>query len=115
MTPLEQAFWLIALHFIADFHLQSDFVVRSKVPGSTPVWPWVMTAHSALHGAMVAFVLGPMFGLAEFAAHWLIDHAKTQGRLGKGHVGFVIDQFLHIALKGVWLGLSLNMSASLVF
>ncbi|MEL6285145.1 MAG: DUF3307 domain-containing protein [Pseudomonadota bacterium] len=103
MTVFEQAFWLVALHFAADYHLQSDFVATSKVPGTGAIWPWVMTAHAALHGLFVALVLGPWLGLAEFVTHWLIDLAKSRGWLGTGSNGFVIDQSLHLVLKGVWI------------
>ncbi|MEL6244695.1 MAG: DUF3307 domain-containing protein [Pseudomonadota bacterium] len=105
MDLFTKAFWLIALHFVADFHLQSDFVAKNKLPGSVAIWPWVMTAHAALHGAMVGAILGPVFGIAEFAAHWLIDHAKGRGWLGEGQGGFILDQSLHLGLKAVWLGL----------
>lgn len=107
MMLFEQAFWLITLHFVADFHLQSDFIARNKVQGSSIVWPWVLTAHSALHGAVVGYILNPFLGLAEFVAHWIIDHSKGLGWLGRNQMSFVIDQVLHIGLKLVWLGLSL--------
>ena len=100
-------FWLVALHFIVDFQLQSDFVAANKVPGNYVGWPWVLTAHAAAHGAAVAWVLNPIFGLAEFICHWGLDYAKSKGVLGHGSVGIVIDQTLHIVLKFLWLGLSL--------
>ena len=100
-------FWLVALHFIVDFQLQSDFVAANKVPGNYVGWPWVLTAHAAAHGAAVAWVLNPVFGLAEFICHWGLDYAKSKGVLGHGSVGIVIDQTLHIALKFLWLGMSL--------
>ncbi|MEL6662103.1 MAG: DUF3307 domain-containing protein [Pseudomonadota bacterium] len=100
-------FWLVALHFIADFQLQSDFIAANKIPGRYGGWPFVMTAHAACHGAAVAVILGPAFGAAEFVSHWLIDYAKSRSHFGDGRTGMVIDQALHLALKLVWLGLSL--------
>ena len=54
MTPLDQLFWLVVLHFIFDFQLQSDFIARNKSPGSGHVWPWVLSAHAAGHGTGAA-------------------------------------------------------------
>jgi len=103
---LDALFWLIVLHFIADYQLQSDFIAANKVPGSYQAWYFVMTAHAALHGAAVAYVLNPLFGLAEFISHWLIDTAKSKGYMGgSGIRALWIDQSLHIALKLLWLGL----------
>ena len=99
-------FWLFALHFIADFQLQSDFIAANKVPGRHDGWPMIMTAHSACHGAAVAVVLGPVFGAAEFVSHWLIDYAKSQNMFGSARTGMWVDQALHLALKLVWLGLA---------
>ncbi|MEM7766893.1 MAG: DUF3307 domain-containing protein [Pseudomonadota bacterium] len=99
------AFWLVASHFVADFQLQSDFVARNKTPGAAIFWPWVMTAHAALHGALVALVLNPLFGLAEFLSHWAIDYGKARGWFGAGAISFNVDQALHLVLKGVWLAL----------
>ncbi|MEM1146821.1 MAG: DUF3307 domain-containing protein [Pseudomonadota bacterium] len=100
-------FWLVTLHFIVDFQLQSDFIAANKVPGSYSGWPWVLTAHAAAHGAAVALIINPIFGLAEFAFHWALDYTKAKGGLGQGAIGIMVDQILHISLKFVWLGLSL--------
>lgn len=105
MDILEKIFWLVALHFVADFHLQSDFIAKNKRPGSSPIWHWVLTAHSLLHGVMVAFVLNPLFGLFEALTHGLIDYSKESGRLGTGNKGFIMDQSLHLGLKAIWLGI----------
>lgn len=103
---LNDLFWLVALHFIADFQLQTDFVAANKVPGHYHGWPWVMTAHAAAHGAAVAFVLDPIYGVAEFIVHWIIDYAKSKGLLGEGAKSMFVDQALHISLKVLWLALS---------
>ena len=101
----EKLFWLVALHFIGDFQLQNDFIARNKAPGRSDVWPWVLGAHSAGHAVLVALVLGPVFGAAEFVAHWVCDYAKSMGWMGGGRTAFYVDQALHIAVKLVWLGL----------
>lgn len=107
MTIYEAVFWLIALHFIADFQLQSDFISRSKVPGTSTIWPIVLSAHAAMHGVMVAIIVGPVLGLAEFVLHWVVDLGKSSGAFGRGTGGFYFDQSLHLVSKFVWLALAL--------
>lgn len=102
---LEKAFWLVALHFIGDFQMQNDFMAKHKQPGSSGTWPWVLSAHAAGHAVLVALVLGPAFGAAEFVAHWICDYSKSCGWMGTGTLGFYIDQLVHLATKLVWLGL----------
>ena len=105
---LDALFWLIVLHFVVDYQLQSDFIAANKVPGRYSAWYFVMTAHSAAHGAAVAYVLNPLLGLAEFVSHWLIDTAKSKGLMGENDLKALwIDQSLHISLKLVWLALYL--------
>ncbi|MEM0986866.1 MAG: DUF3307 domain-containing protein [Pseudomonadota bacterium] len=114
MIPLDLltlAFWLVALHFIADFHLQTDFIVREKAPSGNAIWPWVMSAHAAMHGIMVALVLSPIYGVAEWVAHWLIDYAKSTGRLRSGAWDVHLDQALHLVVKGLWLALYAGFSS----
>ena len=107
MTPLVFLFWLFVLHFIADFQLQSNYMARNKVPGTSSHWPWVLAAHSAAHGAAVGFLLSPLLGLLEWVAHGVTDTLKSRGALGGPEASFHIDQTLHLAAKGVWLGLFL--------
>lgn len=60
-------------------------------------------AHGAVHGFFVALILAPAFGVAEMAAHMMIDRAK-----GRGWISAEIDQILHVACKSIWLGLYLK-------
>ena len=120
MTPLDQLFWLVVLHFIFDFQLQSDFIARNKSPGSGHVWPWVLSAHATGHAAAVGFVLSPLFGLAEFAVHWLLDFVKARSdhpaKSEKARaMAFHLDQALHIASKLLWLGLALRFPGLLEY
>lgn len=109
---LDALFWLIVLHFIADYQLQTDFIAANKVPGRYQGWYFVMTAHAAVHGAAVAYVLSPLFGLAEFVSHWLIDTAKSKGFMGGNSLTALwIDQILHISLKLLWLGLFIGLQS----
>lgn len=108
MTLYEAIFWLISLHFVADFQLQSDFISRGKSPGSSAIWPIVLSAHAAIHGVMVAIIVGPVLGLAEFILHWLVDLGKSSGVFGRGVGGFYFDQALHLVSKFVWIGLAMS-------
>ncbi len=108
MSIFEQVFWLVSLHFIADFNLQTQFMSENKHPNSSPFWPVVLTAHSAAHGVMVALILGPIAGVLEFVSHWLTDVAKSHKIFGADPTGFYVDQLIHLSLKGVWIALAIN-------
>lgn len=98
-------------HFVADYPLQSDFIAKGKnrfrpvdpasiPPGQTPmtVWPWVLTAHAATHGAAVYLILGsPALAMAELLSHWLIDYGKCANRYG-----IHLDQAAHLVCKLLW-------------
>lgn len=99
------AFWLVVAHFVADYPLQGDTTAReknrhAKTPLQTHVpWYYWLTAHALMHGGAVALVTGSaLLGVAETAAHWLIDFGKCE-RWFSIHV----DQALHIACKMAWL------------
>lgn len=105
----EVFFWLMVGHAIADFALQSDWMVtfksrHNKVPpeySNRPdlVWVHVLTSHALLHGGAVALATGNVWlGVAETVAHWIIDFGKCENWFG-----FHTDQVLHIACKFVWL------------
>jgi hypothetical protein len=108
MSIFDQFYWLIVIHFIADFQLQTDYIAKTKKPRESETWIWSLTAHSALHSAGVTLILSPFFGLLEWIAHWLTDYLKSVGRFGNGSGAFVIDQFLHIGVKAIWLFLSIK-------
>jgi len=91
------AFYLLAAHWLADYPLQGDFLAKAKQAG--PMQFYHLVAHAGIQGAAVALVTGSLWlGLAEWAAHTIIDEAKV-----KGKTSFVVDQALHIACKAVWL------------
>lgn len=102
--------WLVVGHAVADFWAQSDALARMKnrhrdsavfaPPGQAPqtIWPYALTAHALMHGAAVALATGSVpLGIAESAAHWMIDFAKCEG-----WIGIHRDQAMHLACKVAW-------------
>lgn len=98
---------LVGWHALADYPLQGDFMARAKNPfAPVPGVPWatILASHSAIHGLGVGIITGSAWlGLAEMAAHSLIDASKC-----KGLIGFNTDQWLHVACKAVWIALIVN-------
>lgn len=99
------AFWLIAAHFVLDFPLQGNTTAKEKSHLSNTElqrevpWYYWMTAHTFMHGAAVAFILGSVFlGVLETVLHFIIDRAKCSGL-----ISIHTDQTLHLACKLVWL------------
>lgn len=108
MTSAETLWWLVVGHAVADFWAQSDALARMKnrhrasepPPGAAAqaIWPYALTAHVLMHGAAVALVTGSVWlGLAEAAAHWMIDFAKCEN-----WIGIHRDQAAHLACKVAW-------------
>lgn len=75
-------------HAVADFGLQSHQMAtyknRNNQPSLPPgqkrvaVWPYYLTAHAMIHGAMVYLITGSIiWGLCETAVHWVLDFLKT--------------------------------------
>lgn len=89
---------LLVGHTLCDYPLQGSFLAAAKnhrnpIQGINPIW--CLLCHSAIHGGMVAFVTGSMWaGGFEFLTHAIIDYAKCDGR-----IGFMADQWLHVACK----------------
>lgn len=101
---------LLALHFLCDFALQGDFMARAK-NHATPIdgvpWWLALFGHATIHAGAVGLVLPLPYVLCELWTHLALDWAKNEGLLGKGSLGFAIDQGTHVALKvlyaAVWL------------
>lgn len=112
LTPPAMLFLLVAAHALVDFSLQTEWMARAKNRRVGPpaaydprlhgpvevIWPYVLGAHALQHGLAVYLITGRLgFGLAEAAAHALIDLGKCE-RLYDVHV----DQLLHLTCKVVW-------------
>ena len=102
---------LIVGHAVADYWMQSDALAKMKnrnrdasafaPPGQVvqAVWPYALTAHALMHGAVVWTITGSMWlGLAETVAHWLIDFGKCEN-----WYGMHTDQAMHIGCKAAWM------------
>lgn len=101
----ELLFWLIAGHALADFGLQSDWVATNKNPNlnrTSVNWYYVMLAHSLIHGIVVAWFTSPVLGVAETAAHFIIDCGKCDNKYD-----IHMDQLLHVLCKVTWLAIYL--------
>lgn len=102
---LELLALMIVWHALADYPLQGDFLAKAKnrtahIPGVP--WYQALGAHAAIHAGGVGVITGSVWlGLAEFAAHFLIDDAKCKGR-----IGFNTDQALHMVCKLVWVAIA---------
>ena len=104
---LELFFLLAALHFVADYPMQGDYMAQAKnkyLPQGKGIWMWVLLAHAMIHGAAV-FVSTLMIGIAliEVITHATIDHLKNSGKLGSGSKGYMVDQSLHVGLKFLYV------------
>lgn len=108
---------LLCGHALADYALQSPWMAQAKsrhVPAPEAyspalhgprqvIWPYVLGSHSLIHGLMVFLATGSVaLGVCETACHWLIDFGKCER-----WYGIHVDQWLHLACKLAWLGLSL--------
>jgi len=115
MSALPMFFGLISAHAVCDYPLQGDFLAKAKnrlmpIPG-VPWWQ-ALGAHAAIHGGAVALVTGVWWlGLAEAAAHFVIDDLKCSGRLGSGARAFNLDQIGHLICKAAWVAIAVSVSA----
>lgn len=95
-----QLLYLLAAHWACDYPLQGDFLSRAKQFG--PLRVYHLAAHAGIHGAAVALITGNLaLGLAEWAAHAVIDELKV-----RGITTFAQDQAAHIICKSVWVALA---------
>lgn len=108
-------FGLFVGHALGDFALQNNWMATYKSRHNTPniksarpdlIWLHVLSAHCSIHAGFTALAvllvsnslgLALIIGVAEFAAHWIIDFAKSESKFG-----FHTDQFLHYGCKVLW-------------
>ncbi|KKN79026.1 hypothetical protein LCGC14_0345020 [marine sediment metagenome] len=96
-------------HALADFALQPDVMAKLKsrknkpdwIPDGqkyVPCWYYWLTAHSLIHGGVVALITGSVWlGIAELVVHWAADFAKCEGWTNPNG-----DQAIHGTSKIAW-------------
>jgi hypothetical protein len=97
-------FKLLCGHALADFALQTEFMMltkgRNKVPSyldekHRPMWPYTLTAHALINAGVVLLITqNPGLAISEFIYHWVIDFIKCEG-----YINIHTDQTLHIITK----------------
>lgn len=99
-------YWLLVGHTIADYALQTEFMVLHKNPKTIEYthtygpWWWTMLAHAGINGAFVSLLTGNIvYGMVETVLHFLLDWAKCLGKINA-----VEDQAGHILSKFVLAG-----------
>ncbi len=98
---LDKLIPLVLGHFVADFAIQTDTVALNKCPKnkSSISWVWWMTGHVSIHGLIVYFLTGSsLIALLEALLHFYIDYLKCIGKFN-----LLVDQFLHIFCKLLWV------------
>lgn len=102
-------FALLIGHALADYPLQGEFLAKAKnhrAPIAGVPWYQALGAHALIHAGVVWAVTGFwQAGVIEFFAHFLIDHAKCDGR-----IGFNTDQALHGLCKVMYASVIYGMS-----
>jgi len=103
-------FSLCVGHALADFALQNQYVATFKShkhPEALTHWPWVLLAHSLIHGGAVFLITGHLIlGLGEVVAHAATDYLKSDGK-----INYHVDQTIHYLTKVVWAILALTLLA----
>jgi len=91
---------LIAIHFIADYTLQTEAValgknrVIDKAQFGVPWYYW-MTSHAFTHAFGVGWFTGNYeCAVFEFVTHFIIDTLKCHGK-----IGIHLDQYYYFCIK----------------
>lgn len=108
--PLVLFFALCVGHALVDYGLSTEYIALNKSHRREQArgeWPWVLLAHSLMHGGAVFFITGhAILGVGELLAHALTDYLKSDGRISYG-----ADQTIHYLTKSVWVILALTLMA----
>lgn len=96
--------YLLVGHLVADGVLQPPTLSAAKRADEWRRRWGALALHGSVHGGFVVAATGLWWlGALEVATHVAIDRAK-----GRGHIGTVADQALHLACKAVWLACALG-------
>lgn len=97
---------LLLAHIIADFFLQTKWMVEGKENGGKRSI-LMLTLHSIIHSLMAYLIVGEWslwyIAIVIFVTHFIIDWCKIMFR-GKSVSAFLIDQLSHVAvLLVLWM------------
>ena len=97
---------LLLAHIIADFFLQTKWMVEGKENGGKRSMR-MLTLHSIIHSLMAYLIVGDWslwyIAIVIFVTHFIIDWCKIMFR-GKSVSAFLIDQLSHVAvLLVLWM------------
>jgi hypothetical protein len=102
ISTWEILFLLFAGHAVVDYGLSTSYVAFAKShkrKEGEGVWPWVLLAHSLMHGGSVFLVTGNVvLGVGELLLHAATDYLKSDGKLSYG-----ADQAIHYITKVIWV------------
>ena len=91
---------LLLAHIIADFFLQTKWMVEGKENGGKRSMR-MLTLHSIIHSLMAYLIVGDWslwyIAIVIFVTHFIIDWCKIMFR-GKSVSAFLIDQLSHVAV-----------------
>ena len=91
---------LLLAHIIADFFLQTKWMVEGKENGGKKSI-LMLTLHSVIHSLMAYLIVGEWslwnIAIVIFVTHFIIDWCKIQFR-GNSVSAFLIDQLSHVAV-----------------
>lgn len=104
METLIIIFWLIAIHFIADYPLQTSEMGKYKNKRNQPsppykkakqvsVWFAYLTSHAFVHAGLSALIVGPFFGFIIGSIHGIQDYFKCKIQYSPN-----LDQIIHIII-----------------
>ena len=91
---------LLLAHIIADFFLQTKWMVEGKENGGKRSMR-MLTLHSVIHSLMAYLIVGDWalwyIAIVIFVTHFIIDWCKIQFR-GNSVSAFLIDQLSHVVV-----------------
>ena len=104
MNLVETIFWLVVVHFVADYPLQTPEMGKYKNRRNQPtppdskakpvsVWVAYLTSHAFVHAGLSALVVGVPVGLLIGGLHWIQDYFKCKIQYSPN-----LDQVIHVGI-----------------